>query len=38
MMMGKTVAAENQKHPKIKVVAIGGGAIKAQNHMIDCDI
>lgn len=35
-MMSKTVSAEAQTHPNIKVVAIGGGAINAQNHMIDC--
>lgn len=35
-MMSKTVSAEAQTRPNIKVVAIGGGAINAQNHMIDC--
>ena len=35
-MMSKNTSSETQSHPKIKVVAIGGGAINAQNHMIDC--
>ena len=35
-MMSKNASSEIQPHPKIKVVAIGGGAINAQNHMIDC--
>ena len=35
-MMSKTVSSESQVQPKIKIVAIGGGAINAQNHMIDC--
>ena len=36
IMMSKNASSEIQPHPKIKVVAIGGGAINAQNHMIDC--
>lgn len=33
--MSETVYSKTQAQPKIKVVAIGGGAINAQNHMID---
>lgn len=35
-MMSETVSSETQAQPKIIVVAVGGGAINAQNHMIDC--
>ena len=38
IMMSKKVSSEIQTHPKVKVVAIGGGAINAQDHMIDCDM
>ena len=34
--MSKTASSESKTQPKFKVVAIGGGAINAQNHMIDC--
>ena len=35
-MVSKTSLAEAKTLPKIKIIAIGGGAINAQNHMIDC--
>ena len=37
-MMSKKIADEAQILPKIKVMAIGHGAIHAVNHMIDCGV
>ena len=35
IMMSKTASSESKTQPNFNVVAIGRGAINAQNHMID---